>query len=144
MTRVNLVDPDILTDQHIVAERLELTWVLKSAQRSLNGIRGLYVHPKFVLGTGHVSFFHDKLKYIKDRFYDITYEMKHRGMVTNHPWPDDSWVPYHMWKSYTPSEDDLYIIKQRIFERLMMKPAWYRYYGKPLDPFWIEETYGTD
>lgn len=142
MTRVNLVDPEMLTDQHLVAERLELTWVVKSAQRSLNSRTGLKTHPKFVLGPGHVSFFHDKLGYIKKRFDAITVEMRSRGMVTNHPFPDTSQLPKQLMGDYKPTPEALVIIKDRIRQRLYLKPSWYRYMGKRIDPAWIEEVYG--
>jgi len=141
MTRVNLVEVDELTDQHLVAERLELTWVIKSARSSLNGKKGLRVHPEFVLGPGHVSFFHDKLGYIIKRFNDITQEMNMRRFNVQMPLCDVSWVPPHMMKDYTPTPRDYAIIKARIRERLLMKPEWYRYYGKPLDEDWINEVY---
>ena len=40
MTRVNIVDPYILTDQHLIAERVELTMALSSARRPLHSKNG--------------------------------------------------------------------------------------------------------
>ncbi len=141
MTRVNLVDVDMLSDQHLVAERLELTWVLKSARSSLNGKKGLKTHPEYVLGPGHVSFFHDKLGYIKKRFYQITDEMIARGMNPQMPWPDDSDIPKYMMQDYVPTPAALKMIKERILERLYLKSFWYRYHGKRLTREWIDEVY---
>jgi deoxyribonuclease (pyrimidine dimer) len=142
MTRVNIIYPRMLTDQHLVAERLELTWVLSSAQRSLASKYGLSTHPNYTLGSGHISFFHDKLGYIRDRFGELTSEMLNRGMSPKMPWPDDSWVPDDMKKPYAPSLADVDVIIGRIRERLLMKPSWYRYWGKPVDLEWIKYRYG--
>lgn len=141
MTRVNIIDPVLLTDQHLVAERLEITWVVKSAKRSLNSKKGLSVNPKFTMGKGHVSFFHNKLGYIRDRFDLITKEMIIRGMNPKMPWPDDSWVPSSMKVPYSPTDEDYSIIKDRIKQRLSLKPSWYRYYGVSIDESWINEIY---
>lgn len=141
MTRVNLVVPENLTDQHLIAERLELTWVVKSAVRSMNSKKGLSVHPTFTLGQGHVSFFHNKLRYIKNRFDDITQEMKIRGMNPQMEFPSLQGIPDDMMLDYKMTSDDYQIIKARIRQRLLLKPEWYRYFGKPIDLAWIDATY---
>lgn len=137
MTRVNLVDPKYLSDQHLMAERLELSWIPGSAERSYHSKRGLHTVPSYRLGEGHVSFFHDKLGYIEKRFHLLTEEMKRRGMK-----PKMEFVGLHcptdMNKDYAPTADALTIIKKRIHEKLMMKPEWYRYYGKPIDSKFME------
>jgi deoxyribonuclease (pyrimidine dimer) len=141
MTRVNLVDVSVLSDQHLIAERLELTWVFKSAIKSLHSKNGLSTYPEFVLGTGHVSFFHDKLQYIKNRFYEITDEMINRGMSPKMPYPDDSEVPKYMMNDYIPTDKALKVIKLRIYERLNMKIPWYKYRGKGITQTWVDEVY---
>jgi deoxyribonuclease (pyrimidine dimer) len=143
MTRVNILSPRRLTDQHLIAERLELTWVLSSAKRSLESKHGLATHPTYTLGKGHISFFHDKLGYIRDRFNELTEEMVARGMQPKMSWPDDSWVPQDMKKSYTPTPAAVDIIIGRIKQRLLMKPTWYKYFGNPIDLDWIAYRYGT-
>ena len=72
MTRVNLVPPGELTDQHLFAEFRELKMIPKSLARSLRarGLEGVVrmVPAKFTLGTGHVSFFYDKGAYLAARY----------------------------------------------------------------------------
>lgn len=64
MTRINLVPPSELTDQHLFAEFREIKMVPKALARSLKGRRPrgvLEAIPKeFTLNTGHVMFFYDK------------------------------------------------------------------------------------
>ena len=114
MTRINIIHPNELTDQHLVAEYREIFMVGSALQRSLqsknwnpNTIPG-----KFTLNTGHVKFF---------------YEMIARGM---NPDPDrvfkrEQW-PDELWNDWTPTLEDIKLIKQRIQERIDKKPDWYR------------------
>ena len=133
MTRVNILNPKDLTDQHLIAERLELTFVLSSAKRSNESKKGLHVAPKFTLNAGHVSFFHDKLQYIKNRFNELTQEMIDRGMNPQMPYPREyDTLPKGMWKDYVPTHEDETIIKERIVQRIMLKPEWYRYRGESI------------
>lgn len=145
MTRINLIDPKILTDQHLNAERVESTMALSSARRSLFSKSGLRSSDTYTLGGGHVIFFHKRLGYLKRRFFDLSEEMKRRGMNPQSPWPDDSWARADMWADYEPTEVDFRIIRPRIRQRLLLKPQWYKYMGKSIiDLDWIEKHYGSD
>lgn len=115
--------------------------MLYSARRSLNSRNGLRVGDKYTLGTGHVIFFHNKFGYIKDRFYELSEEMKLRGMNPQSLWPDDSWIRDDMWGDYEPQAEDFVIIKSRIKERILRKIEWYRYYKKPITMEWVTENY---
>ena len=129
MTRINIIHPNELTDQHLVAEYREIFMVGSALQRSLqsknwnpNTIPG-----KFTLNTGHVKFFYDKGKYLSDRYDSIRDEMIARGM---NPDPDrvfkrEQW-PDELWNDWTPTLEDIKLIKQRIQERIDKKPDWYR------------------
>ena len=145
MTRINLIDPKILTDQHLNAERVESTMALASARRSLQSRNGLRSSNVFTLNAGHVIFFHKRLGYLKRRFFELSEEMKRRGMNPQSPWPDDSWARADMWEDYTPTEADCNIIKARIRDRLLLKPSWYKYMGQSVvDLTWIENHYGSN
>jgi deoxyribonuclease (pyrimidine dimer) len=143
MTRVNLIDPTLLTDQHLIAERLELTWIPGSAIRSWNSKNGIQVHPNYVLGTGHVSFFHNKIGYLKKRFDLITKEMIRRGFSPKMPWPVMD-IPHVLMQDYLPTKDDYKIIIERIIQRIDLKPQWYRYEGKQIPNDFLRryENYG--
>ena len=129
MTRINLVDPSELHDQHLVAEYRELFMVGSSLRRSLQSPHwNVNRIPKnFTLNKGHVSFFYNKGKYLHKRYQALIREMQRRGMSPDpdrvfkrEQWPDD------LYLDWTPSEDDKNIIRQRIREKIAMKPDWYR------------------
>jgi|TARA_B100000029_G_scaffold309241_1_gene301830 deoxyribonuclease (pyrimidine dimer) len=129
LTRINIIDPSELTDQHLIAEYREIFMVGSSLQRSLKSkswdIKSI---PKqYTLNKGHVKFFYDKGKYLSKRYDDLRKEMKARGMN-----PDDTRVfkreqwPNELWNDWTPRIEDYKIIRKRIQEKIDMKPHWYR------------------
>ena len=62
MTRINLVNPSELTDQHLIAEYREIFMVGGSLNRTLNskvGYREDRVPKQYTLNTGHVYFFYN-------------------------------------------------------------------------------------
>jgi len=78
MTRINAtVPPKKLCDQHLIAEYREILRVFKLARRTNTAPK------KFTLGTGHVSFFYDKLKYAHNRFQLLRREVLDRGFTAN-------------------------------------------------------------
>ena len=82
MTRINLIEPNELTDQHLIAEYREITMVPAALKRTLNskiGLRKDKISKKYTLNTGHVYFFYDKGLYLNKRYDEIIAEMKQRG-----------------------------------------------------------------
>ena len=129
MTRINIIEPSELTDQHLIAEYREIFMVGSSLQRSLKSKNWnpKDIPIKFTLNTGHVKFFYDKGKYLSKRYDKLREEMKARGMTPDvtrvfkrEQWPDE------LWNDWTPTLEDYKIIRQRIEERISMKPNWYR------------------
>ena len=137
MTRINIVPTSELADQHLVAEYRELFMVGSALQRTLkskNKDKTLSSLPeKYTLSTGHVKFFYNKGKYLHKRYKEIVAEMKARGMnpdperkFKREQWPDE------LYGDWTPTPDEHLIVRQRIQERIDMKPDWYRW-TKPVD-----------
>ena len=129
MTRINIIEPSELTDQHLIAEYREIFMVGSSLQRSLKSKNWnpKDIPIKFTLNTGHVKFFYDKGKYLSKRYDELRIEMKARGMTPDvtrvfkrEQWPDE------LWNDWTPSLEDYKLIRQRIEDRINMKPNWYR------------------
>ena len=129
MTRINIINPSELTDQHLVAEYREIFMVGSALQRSLKSKNWdvKSIPNKFTLNTGHVKFFYDKGKYLSDRYDSIRTEMFARGMNPdpNRVFKREQW-PDELWKDWTPTIEDVKLIKQRIQERIDKKPNWYR------------------
>jgi len=135
MTRINIIDPEELTDQHLVAEYREIFMVGSSLQRSLKSPNWdpTTIPEKFTLNKGHVKFFYNKGEYLHKRYLLLINEMKRRGMnpdparkFLREQWPQDL---YNDWKA---TAEDKVIILERINTRIAEKPDWYRYYGELL------------
>ena len=132
MTRINLVPPKELTDQHLVAEYREIFMVGSSLQRSIaskNWSKRLANLPeRFTLNAGHVKFFYNKGLYLDKRYHQLVHEMKRRGMDPdpNRQFKAEQW-PDELWNDWKPSPRDKQIIRERIKERISEKPGWYRW-----------------
>ena len=130
MTRINIVNPSELTDQHLVAEYREIFMVGSALQRSLKSkswdIKS--IPQRYTLNKGHVKFFYNKGKYLSNRYDELRKEMKSRGMnpdssrvFKREQWPDE------LWNDWTPTLSEQKIIRQRIREKIQQKPEWYRH-----------------
>ena len=83
MTRINAnIKPADLIDQHLIAEYREIIRipnVLNSKGYDSNRKYPL----EFRLGTGHVLYFYDKIKFLHKRFLDLKQEMRNRKITNN-------------------------------------------------------------
>tara|TARA_B100000700_G_scaffold5270_1_gene5830 strand:- start:3391 stop:3792 length:402 start_codon:yes stop_codon:yes gene_type:complete len=132
MTRINLIEPNELTNQHLVAEYREIFMVGSSLQRSLKSPSWEKTKntlpTEFTLNGGHVKFFYNKGKYLNKRYLKLIKEMKRRGMNPdpNRKFKKEQW-PNELYKDWHPTSKDIKIIKKRIEEKINLKPDWYRY-----------------
>jgi len=131
MTRINLVDPSELTDQHLIAEYREIFMVGGSLNRTLNskvGYREDRVPKRYTLNTGHVYFFYNKGAYLHKRYHELIDEMKKRGFQpdSTRVFPTSVFKDNGLYNDWMPSIEDYKIIRQRIEEKIAMKPNWYR------------------
>jgi deoxyribonuclease (pyrimidine dimer) len=135
MTRINLVDPLELTDQHLIAEYRETRLLTANMRRSfsLTGYNKDKIPKQFTLNTGHVNFFKDKGKYIANRYQLLISEMRTRGFEPQYLTIDTSVWPSQCFNDWQPSERDLDVVRERINLRISQRPGWYRYYGKPYE-----------
>lgn len=136
MTRINAnIKPAQLIDQHLIAEYREIIRIPnayhKNPQTYLNSIKRA---PKsFVLGTGHVLYFYDKLEYLHQRFLLLKQEMVIREIVNN---IDDSMflnLPDNLYNCITDNDElnnASELVKQRIVERITTMKNKPKYYGK--------------
>lgn len=148
MTRVNLVPPEELADQHLFAEFRELKMVPKSLARSLRaaerkGAADPVAHvlervPRhYVLGQGHVSFFYPLGAFLRRRYAAVREELLRRG---SHDFDRDAVLDPdlvydrdpRLLGEYTPTPEALALNRERIQDRIAAKPAWYRH-TRPLE-----------
>lgn len=84
MTRINAnISPKHLHRRHLIAEYREITMVPAALRRSLmtrtaSAIRK-GIPEKFTLNKGHVTFFFDKMEFLRKRFEALCDEIEARG-----------------------------------------------------------------
>ncbi|MBN2102336.1 MAG: pyrimidine dimer DNA glycosylase/endonuclease V [Candidatus Aenigmarchaeota archaeon] len=126
MVRVNIINPENLADQHLIAEYNEILMLISYAKRYPD-TKG--IPEKFCLGKGHMKFFKDKMKYIKSRHEKIKKEMEDRGFIPKKT-INLSGIKNNLINDWKPDEADKSVIRKRLIEKIKLKPEYYRYYGK--------------
>ncbi len=126
MTRINLIPPEKLYDQHLLAEHREIKRipnVIKSGKFHLENA------PKnYVLGTGHVKFFYDKLWFLYRRYLALYDECKKRGFSVENYASAFEDLPAELCKDFEPSEADIVLNQSRLDEK--WRDNFYRMHGE--------------
>lgn len=155
MTRINIIPPGVLTARHLVAEFTELPRIAPCLQKTLEKKTPIMIKqkisPVYILGTGHVYFWYDKIPFLQQRFSQLAQEMTQRGMTVNDITYDKNQQRFaallrhkkilkDFFIEYQPSEQEIMVNAQRIHQRIMEKPnsykdkerffAWYEKNGK--------------
>lgn len=134
MTRINVLTPRALTDQHLIAEYRELPMVAASLKRSLKTGRPLLIPKAYIFGKGHVSFFYNKGGFLCNRYWDLVAEMEERGFKPKYMERRvdfNVFIDNDLYGDYHPNDDALALNLQRIMLKVFKRPNWYKYYGKP-------------
>lgn len=135
MARVNVgVNPRYLTDQHLIAESVEIT-MITGQLRKHNFIIKSTISNEFSLKQGHMTFFKNKLLYLKCRLNSVNKELTIRGFnPSTHINLNE--YPEHLCNNWSPTYTDSILIRNRIVERLRSplkaKPDFHKYYKKPI------------
>lgn len=135
MTRINLVVPKELTDQHLKAEIRELPRIFSLVLKSKNTSN---IPANYKLGTGHVKFFYNKIKWLYERYLSLLAEAWNRGIKT-----DDNLIRIYIEKvellsktkyynNWQFQQNDVDLSRQRLKEKIELKPLFYKYYKEPL------------
>lgn len=145
MTRINLVPPSELADQHLFAEFREIKMVPESLARSIEAIvnhamkNGHISDPstfnpvptllkkipaEYTLGTGHVSFFYDKGFYLQQRYAELKDELRLRGVRFNEEALLDPGMVFNrdvcLLKGYVPTPEALALVRARLTQEFEM------------------------
>jgi len=134
MTRINILNPAELTDQHLLAECRELPRMFTYIEQHGDPKRS--IPPAYTLGAGHMLFMTNKAEYLFGRMLDLLAEHYDRGYRFD--FDLDGWekrfdnLPAWCKNDYTVTEEALAINRQRIAERIASKPHYYRMRGQPL------------
>lgn len=138
MTRISVgVKPKQLCDQMVLAEHREIVRIPNMVSSGKAVIKN--IPDDFRLGSGHVKFFYNKLKFLHNRYLSLRNECIKRGFnITDY---EESFINLknsELYKDWTYVEKDKLLIYERINERLSnMKSI--KYYGinKTCEDLWL-------
>lgn len=125
MTRINCIPVERLTDQHLFAEFREITRVSTLA-------KPLRTYGQYTMGTGHIKFFYNKGEYLANRLVELQNEMDKRGIWQYTP-KTYSMHPAGLNTDWQPDKLAKQTNLMRLSEKVIERPNFYRYYGKPVD-----------
>lgn len=107
---------------HLKGEYKEITRVFGLARKAqFEILRGKRKIPnEFLLGEGHVTFFYNKLKFIADRYEQLTAEMKRRGYNPNPISRENllEGIDIRLHMGYNPTIEALEVSKERILKMM--------------------------
>jgi deoxyribonuclease (pyrimidine dimer) len=134
MTRINVIPPEDLTDQHLIAEYRELPRVFALARH----LAPREVVPTYRLGSGHVKFFYPLTGWLAARqaaiiaeCFDRQFEIQHTSPPDPVPGLDGDWTP-------TPEARAENIARLRA--KLHARPGFYRFRGELVGPDFYDQT----
>lgn len=135
MTRINVVSPAELYDQHLLIELRELPRMFTYIEKHADVKQKLPT--AYTMGAGHMKFFANKAAYLYKRMFALYEESVERGFKFN--FDITAWVfRYNMlpdWakQEYTPDDIAREVNRQRLREKLALSPGFYRYLGEKVD-----------
>jgi hypothetical protein len=116
MTRINVgIPPAKLTRQHLIAEHRELVRIPNAIKSGRAVVKG--IPEQFKLGSGHVKFFYNKLKYLHKRYDALYKECIRRGYKMTYFGDSFKELPQILYNDYIPTQKDIEIITERINSR---------------------------
>lgn len=126
MVRINLIIPNKLADQHLIAEYNEILMLLGYVRKYPKREN---IPKEYCLGKGHIKFFKDKLVYLNKRHNSLKQEMIKRNF---HPEKTIklSEFPKNLKNDWKATKKDILLIKKRLQDKIKVKNKYYKYYGE--------------
>lgn len=121
MTRINLIDPKFLCDQHLLAEHRELTRIPNRILSGKYSLEGKHIPTSYVLGTGHVTFFFNKIDFLFERYLQLHQECLNRNFAVTWKFPTLLSFKDSDNIQYTVTKQDRSLNKARLIERTPRK-----------------------
>lgn len=134
MTRINsAIAVCRLTDEHLLAEHREIKRLPYCLDKSIQSGSVNRIPSKFTLGTGHVLFFLNKMKFTFVRYKCLLSECVKRGMDVTDYSSNWSKIPALYFNNYVCTPEERNVLIERISQRIEQssKSVWH-YYGKPI------------
>jgi len=128
MTRINLVDPQVLSDKHLMAEYRELPRIFTAVKKlQAQGKKPVNVHipDRYVLGEGHCKFFYNKLGWLRMRYVKLYDELKHRDYCVDRDLFDSVFSGINLidpcwFGRFLPAPEEIYLNMARLAKRSKM------------------------
>lgn len=126
MTRINCVPVEVLSDKHILAEYKEITRPFNKvlARIEKGTMNDVDIPEHYRLGTGHETFFFDKLEYLFIRYQDLCEALLSRGVNIDLEKFDDictnlqsDLAHTEYWNYWQPRPEDMYLNMARLVKR---------------------------
>lgn len=125
MTRINLVDPAVLTNAHLMAEYRELPRIFTTVAKDPIYASAVQKPQHYVLGKGHVIFFYDKLHWLVKRYNNLYHTLVARDYNLDHTLFDKIFknaidlLAYNkqLANDYKPRPEDIYLNMARLAKR---------------------------
>jgi len=125
MTRINLVEPHQLTDKHLMAEYHELPRIFTAVSKleaKFKTPADVVIPDHYVLATGHMKFFYNKISWLIDRYSNLFQELTARGFKLDRDLYsriyDSALDIAPQWRnSYKPRPEDIYLNMVRLCKR---------------------------
>lgn len=127
MTRINLVHPAELSDQHLMAEYRELPRMVSFIQAWIDKGCPEVTQLTYTMGKGHMKFFLNKSQWLTQRHARLVEELLRvrRFNISNQ---DRLVIPVSPFENYpTFTYTDNQISKERIIEKLRLRPTFYKW-----------------
>jgi hypothetical protein len=127
MTRINVIPPQDLCDEHLKCELREILRVpfalIQMAHRGkgLDDVNVLPADAEYRLGDGHVRFFYDKLEFLYLRYKALRRETIYRGFLASDEWPHHIEFPNELWNDWEPTKEAILINLRRLTRKFQHK-----------------------
>lgn len=132
--RINVLPMSLLTDQHLLAEFVEMKMLIPALKRSIKAADGkpIEIPKEYCLNKGHAKFFYNKLAYVQRRRRILRLALTARGYDIVDPvdLPFYGELPNIFKGQYHPTSEAKKINAERILQRISLKPGWYTLKGK--------------
>ena len=137
MTRINVIQPYQLLDEHLLAETRELPRIPNELIKHPKHLVLADIPPVFTLNHGHVKFFRNKLLWLVNRHKVLKAECDLRG-IKNDLWSIDERLfnpvmNMFAMNDYSVTDDAILINVERITERFCLRKSAYHYKGEKID-----------
>jgi deoxyribonuclease (pyrimidine dimer) len=126
MTRVNVVPPSELCDQHLLAEHREITRIPNMLLAGKLKYEYNDRPDEYTLGAGHIKFFTNKMRWLWQRYLAVHAECIRRGFAVTDIWPYDEWgcAVLDNWNDWKVTPMALRLNRARIRDRMPANARW--------------------